>query len=80
MTNLEIDIAWDCPLGTFLEELEKYQGAITKFIAVGPGGGNPCVTLSFPTRELAYQWFSHPLGAVGAKVKGRVAEFEMHII
>lgn len=46
MKTFEIDIAYDCPLGDYLEALEKYNLKIESFIAIGPGGGNPCMTLS----------------------------------
>jgi hypothetical protein len=53
MTTIEIDIAYDILLGDFLEDLEQYQGQIESFIANGPGGGNPCLTIAFPSQELA---------------------------
>jgi len=46
MKTIQIDIAHDCPLGDYLEALEKCDLKIESFIAVGPGGGNPCMTLS----------------------------------
>ncbi len=40
------DIAWDCPLGDFLKTLEDFNLTLKSFIAEGPGGGNPCITVS----------------------------------
>jgi len=47
----EYDFDCDLGLGEFLETLEKYKGTIVKFVAIGPGGGNPAVTLRFETPE-----------------------------
>jgi len=44
---VELDVAWDCPLGDFLRWLERHHGSIVGFIGDGPGGGNPCLQLSF---------------------------------
>jgi hypothetical protein len=40
------DIAWDCPIQEFLEILEKYDLKLESWIAFGPGGGNPEITVS----------------------------------
>ena len=40
------DIAYDCPLSDFLEILEQHNLKIESFIAIGPGGGNPEITVS----------------------------------
>lgn len=40
------DIAWDCPLGDFLKTLEDFNLTLKSFIAEGPGGGNPEITVS----------------------------------
>lgn len=58
-TNLTIstDIGLDCPLGDFLTELEKFGSpTIIKYIASGPAGGNPFITLQFnsPTHFTNY--------------------------
>jgi len=50
--TFQIDIAHDCPLGDYLEALEKYNLKIESFIAIGPGGGNPCMTLSGSTENI----------------------------
>jgi hypothetical protein len=50
--TFEIDIAHDCPLGDYLEALEKYNLKIESFIAIGPAGGNPCMTLSGSTENI----------------------------
>ena len=41
------DFAGDCELGPFLDDLVIYEARIMGFVARGPGGGNPCVTLAF---------------------------------
>ena len=48
MLNAEytFDCAWDCQLGDFLELIEKHQLTLKSFIANGPGGGNPEITVS----------------------------------
>ena len=53
MTTITLDIAWDCPLGDFLTDLEEFNGVLTSFIADGPGGGNPELTLTFQDPESA---------------------------
>jgi 16S rRNA G527 N7-methylase RsmG len=53
MTRIEMDIAYDCPIGDILEWLEKYEAKIESFIAEGPGGGNPALILIFPTADKA---------------------------
>ena len=40
------DIAYDCPLSDFLELLDKYELKLESYIAIGPGGGNPEITVS----------------------------------
>lgn len=40
------DIAYDCPISDFLEFLTEYNLKLESFIAVGPGGGNPEITVS----------------------------------
>jgi hypothetical protein len=40
------DIAYDCPIQEFLEFLTEYDIKLESFIAVGPGGGNPEITVS----------------------------------
>lgn len=52
MKTFNIDIAHDCPLGVYLEALETYNLKIESFIAIGPGGGNPCMTLSGTTDNI----------------------------
>ena len=53
MIKIEFDVAWDCPMGEFLERLEEYNGNIESFVANGPGGGNPALILVFPSTEMA---------------------------
>jgi hypothetical protein len=44
----EVDFAHCITLGEFLEYLEKYDSPkIVEYIAIGPGGGNPCLILEF---------------------------------
>ena len=40
------DIAYDCPISDFLEILEQYNLKLESFIAIGPAGGNPEITVS----------------------------------
>lgn len=40
------DIAYDCPISDFLKFLTEYNLKLESFIAVGPGGGNPEITVS----------------------------------
>lgn len=51
MYTNEYDFNFELGLGEFLETLEKYNAQVVKFVAIGPGGGNPAVTLSFETPE-----------------------------
>ena len=56
MTNpvtLEVDVACDCPVQVALATISDFNGDLLNFIAVGPGGGNPCLTIRFPTVDLA---------------------------
>lgn len=40
------DIAYDCPIFDFLKLLEDYNLKLESYIADGPGGGNPNITVS----------------------------------
>ena len=40
------DIAYHCPLSAFLELLETHNLKLESFIAIGPAGGNPEITVS----------------------------------
>lgn len=40
------DIAYDCPIFDFLKLLEDYNLKLESYIAEGPGGGNPEITVS----------------------------------
>jgi hypothetical protein len=51
---VELDFDFSCPLGEALEYIQKHKGNIKSFIPVGPAGGNPLLTLSFPTWEDAF--------------------------
>lgn len=53
MVRLEVDCASDAPVGDVLKMLETHAGNLERFIAVGPGGGNPCLFLTFPSRVQA---------------------------
>src|SRR5262245_23467368 len=50
-TEIQIDIAHDCTLGEFLDALGALKGEIVNFLPRGPAGGNPFLTLIFPTPE-----------------------------
>lgn len=49
-TRISLDFASDGTLDDFFDMLEKAGGSVVKFVAHGTGGGNPYVTLEFPTR------------------------------
>jgi hypothetical protein len=56
MTNpitIEVDVAGDCPVQIALTTISDFDGDLLNFIACGPGGGNPCLTIRFPTVDLA---------------------------
>jgi hypothetical protein len=40
------DIAYDCPISDFLELLDQYELKLESWITIGPGGGNPEITVS----------------------------------
>lgn len=40
------DIAHDCPIAYFLQLLDNYDLKLDSFIAYGPAGGNPEITVS----------------------------------
>jgi len=40
------DIAWDCPVQDFLLLIFQHNLTIDQFIPIGPGGGNPNITVS----------------------------------
>jgi len=40
------DIAWDWPVYEFLKFLDEYNLKLESYIADGPGGGNPEITVS----------------------------------
>lgn len=53
MVKVSLDFPYCMELQDFLTLLDKNQAKIDGWVAVGPGGGNPCVTLEFPSREQA---------------------------
>lgn len=40
------DCAWDCPIQDFLKLLDDYNLKLESYIPIGPGGGNPEITVS----------------------------------
>lgn len=52
-TTITTDIAYDYHLADFFEGLEKFSGKLISFISIGPAGGNPNVTIEFPSKEHA---------------------------
>ena len=40
------DIAYDCPISDFLGLLDLYELKLESWITIGPGGGNPEITVS----------------------------------
>ena len=56
----EVDFAHFCTLGEFLEYLEKYNSPkIVEYIAIGPGGGNPCIILEFTDKATCEKFLMH---------------------
>lgn len=51
MAKVTVDLAYCMELQTFLKMLDDSKGKLTDWMTEGPGGGNPCVTLEFPTEE-----------------------------
>jgi len=48
----EVDVNHSQSIYEFFKMLEEYGcGSVVGFIADGPGGGNPCVKLSFENRN-----------------------------
>lgn len=48
----QVDFAHCATLGEFLVYLEKFGSPeVVKYIAEGPGGGNPCITLAFTNQS-----------------------------
>ena len=46
--TLEIDICWDLPFDQIAIMMEKFNATSLKILnAIGPGGGNPFVEISF---------------------------------
>ena len=40
------DIAYDCPIQEFLVMLDSFDLQLDSWVTIGPGGGNPEVTIS----------------------------------
>jgi len=70
----EVDFAYSSTLAEFMEYLEKYDSPkIVEYVAEGPGGGNPCVILEFPTRELCFKFLSaHYMGEDEKFIQGQI--------
>lgn len=51
--DVSVDVCSDSPISDVLETIGKYQGKIEDFVVIGPGGGNPCLRLSFPDQQSA---------------------------
>lgn len=50
------DIGADCSLRDFLEMLESFEATLLAHVAVGPGGGNPNVSLGFKSFDKAFDF------------------------
>lgn len=48
---VETDFAYNDPLQVVLKRIRNFDGLIRDFDPEGPGGGNPCLVLSFHTKE-----------------------------
>ena len=70
----EVDFAYSSTLAEFMEYLEKYDSPkVVEYVAEGPGGGNPCVILEFPTRELCFKFLSaHYMGEDEKFIQGQI--------
>lgn len=40
------DISYDCPIQDFLKFLTEYNLKLESYLPIGPGGGNPEITVS----------------------------------
>lgn len=40
------DLSYECPLSDFLELLDTYDLKLESYVAIGPAGGNPEITVS----------------------------------
>lgn len=46
------DISYDTPVSDFFEFLDKYNLKLESYIADGPGGGNPEITVSGSPQDI----------------------------
>lgn len=53
----EFDYDYNFPTTQMLEEVFKHKMTVTGFLASGPGGGNPCISLR-GTRRQFMAWFN----------------------
>lgn len=47
------DIAYDCPIQEFLVMLDSFDLKLDSWVTIGPGGGNPEVTISGTEENIA---------------------------
>lgn len=69
-TTIEIDVDGECPIREILEPIAKNGGKFSsskdrQFVVDGPGGGNPCLYLTFPTDADAQKFIVELYGPDG---------------
>ena len=50
------DVAYCCEIHDLLTDYDKFGATIEAWVTNGPGGGNPCILVSFPTVEKAQRY------------------------
>jgi hypothetical protein len=56
----QVDFYYETKLDEFFSILENYDNPkITSYIHEGPGGGNPCINLTFEDRNKCIEFLKH---------------------
>lgn len=82
-----VDVPHSETVGEFFEHLERFKARVATFVASGPGGGNPCFTLDFPSRANAMKFLEeydptdgvelHPITCVAGTLDEILADVEL---
>jgi len=56
---VQVDFSFSMPLKEALTLIESFKGTLESAIAEGPGGGNPCLTISFKYQIEAMRFLRH---------------------